>query len=240
MPETPVPPADPSAEDPDSRPPLSDDQLRALGGDFLITSPLLEPDPIQPLSFGPTGQPSREEFFANLKPILPNPQRDYADAFAYDRLKNGGIDPSFPPLPAPPPPSRRKRGAQPGNLNALKHGLYIDGRRLKNTTPLERAELFDLNELIENIKSFMQFTYDYGIRCRNMAEINETMRSLSLAAMSLTRLIGVHDEFMSTPLPHDMKVTKRTDVANLIEHLRKKLAPVADLTGVDLSEMDEQ
>lgn len=236
MPETPVPPLDPSAEDPYSRPPFTDAQLRALGADFLIGGPMLEPDPIEPLTFDAVDEPPTDEFLANLQPILPNPKRNYDEAFD---LKHAGSQVIDPPLSKPPQPSRRKRGGQPGNLNALKHGLYIDGYRLKNTTPLERAQLFDLNELIENIKSYMQFTYDYGIRSKNMGEINETMRSLSLAAMSLTRLISTHNQFISTPLPPDMKVTKRTDVISLVEHMRKKLSPIVDLSDLDTRDVQE-
>lgn len=34
---------------------------------------------------------------------------------------------------------KRLRGGQPGNLNALKHGLYVTGNLIYNNTPIERA-----------------------------------------------------------------------------------------------------
>ena len=96
--------------------------------------------------------------------------------------------------PSEVPTAKRKRGAQPGNLNALKHGLYLEGNRIRNTTPIERAQLFDICDIINYIKAYIEHTYHTGLATRDLAEINETMRSLSLAGMALTRLIAIHDE----------------------------------------------
>jgi hypothetical protein len=257
MPEIPFPPVTPTEGGPSDQPPYTADQLRAMGLGSLVTPEPLEPDPIQPLPTASFSGPAPDPYLETLSPILPNPRKEYADAFKLTRFRNQQAEsayaastPSQNPPPVQPegsspdagePPARpRRRGGQPGNLNALKHGLYIDGYRLKNTTPIERASLFDLNELIENIKSYMRYTYEYGIRTKNLAEINETMRSLSLAGMSLTRLITVHDESISTPLPGDMKVTRRTSVNHVIDHLRKKLESVMDLSDLDTRFLDDQ
>jgi hypothetical protein len=52
--------------------------------------------------------------------------------------------------PAEPPEQTKKglRGDQPGNLNALKHGLYVEGNTICNLTPIERANLCDFNDII--------------------------------------------------------------------------------------------
>jgi hypothetical protein len=78
-------------------------------------------------------------------------------------------------------PLKRRRGGQPGNLNALKHGLYIEGRSVRNTTPVERAQLFDLNDIIKHLKDYINATYEKGLQNRTIAEYNETLRTLAMA-----------------------------------------------------------
>lgn len=41
------------------------------------------------------------------------------------------------------------------------------------------------------------------------------------------------------PLPPDMKVTRRTDVISLVEHMRKKLEPIVDLSDLDTRDAPE-
>ena len=134
---------------------------------------------------------------------------------------------------------KRKRGGQPGNLNGLKHGLYIEGARIRNTTPLERAELFDIYNIINYIKDYIQHTYESGLLTKDLAEINETMRSLSLAGMSLTRLIAMHDQHVSTPIPSNIPVNEHTNILKIVEHYKKKLAPIVDLSDLDLRGLEQ-
>jgi hypothetical protein len=44
--------------------------------------------------------------------------------------------------------NKRKPGAPKGNTNALKHGLYVHHKRIRNTNPIEKAALYDLTEHI--------------------------------------------------------------------------------------------
>lgn len=174
----------------------------------------------------------RHEYAATLNLHKPDP--DIPSAYPPEHLQ--------PPVKAMPnlgdglsreaDQGRRRRGGQPGNLNALKHGLYIDGRSVRNTTPIERAQLFDINDIIENCKDYMRYTYEHGIRLNDMLEINETMRSLSLAAIGLTRLINTHAEYISTPYSSDFQVKKRSTIIDLVEHYKKKLSPYMDLSDV--------
>lgn len=144
------------------------------------------------------------------------------------------------PVPQSPEPVQRKRGAQPGNLNALKHGLYLEGARIRNTTPLERAELFDIYNIINYIKDFMEHTYQSGLLTKDLNEINETMRSLSLAGMSLTRLIAMHDQHISSPLPGNIQVDEKTSILKIVEHYKKKLAPIVDLSDIDTTYFEDK
>lgn len=129
---------------------------------------------------------------------------------------------------------KHKRGAQPGNLNAYKHGLYLEGKTIRNTTPFERAQLFDLNNIIIKYKEFMTITYEQGLKCRTVSEVNDTMRSLAIASMALVRLLNLHNQFQSTSLPGDMVLTRRSTVMNLVEHYKKKMASFMDLSDLDL------
>ncbi len=164
-----------------------------------------------------TANSLREEYAATLNLRKPDP--DIPSAYSSD-----------PPEVAT---SERKRGGQPGNLNALKHGLYLDGRRIKNATPVELAQLYDVTDLINRIKQYMAYTYDYGMRSRDLREINETMRALSLAAMSLTRLSEMHRNSVTTYVDNDIKINSRTDIPSLIAQYQKKLEPYLDLIKED-------
>ena len=99
---------------------------------------------------------------------------------------------------------QKKQGAQPGNTNALKHGLYIQHARVKNTTPIEKASLYDLSAHIGYLKDYMRHLYEVGITSKDLHEINETMRSLALAALGLGRLVHVHEQNSAIPIPDDM------------------------------------
>lgn len=129
----------------------------------------------------------------------------------------------------------RHRGGQPGNLNHLKHGLYIEGRSIRNTTPIERAQLSDLGEIITRTKDYINRLYEEGLKCKTIAEYNLTMHNISSAAMALTRLISIHNQFQNTCLPSDFLVTKKTTVLNLVEHYKNKISSVIDLSEFESS-----
>ena len=85
---------------------------------------------------------------------------------------------------------KRKRGGQPGNTNALKHGRYLAGYRLRNAAEA-KIDLPDIDELIERIKVSIQYNFEIGIHTDNLAESNQALRSISLAAIGLGRLINL-------------------------------------------------
>ncbi|KAF0109802.1 MAG: hypothetical protein FD147_2073 [Chloroflexi bacterium] len=146
----------------------------------------------------------------------PNPYGDLRGKSKIGRYMNSTI------VNVEPPSTKRKRGGQPGNINALKHGVYLDGFRLRNTNPIERAQLFDINECITSVKSYIKFTFEAGIQSKNMGEINDTMRSLSLAAMGLSRLINTHNEYITSPLPGDFKSRKNSGGLDVVNYYKKK------------------
>ena len=134
----------------------------------------------------------------------------------------------------------KRRGGQPGNLNGLKHGLYIEGRSVRNTTPIERAALFDLNQIITQTKDYISTLYLEGQKCKNIAEFNLTMHNISAAGATLTRLISIHNQFQNSSLPADFVVTKKTTLMNLVDHYKKRVSSIIDTSELDLPSSSEQ
>ncbi len=118
---------------------------------------------------------------------------------------------------------KRPRGGQPGNHNAQKHGLYLHGRAIYNTNPIERAQLFDLREIVKQFKEYMEVNYKKGLKAETLAEVNETMRSLSLAAMALTRLMNTHDEKDPSYVDSNFNLRQKKPEQQIIEFYQKKL-----------------
>jgi len=122
------------------------------------------------------------------------------------------VDPSIP---------KRKPGGQPGNLNAIRHGLYVQGNAIYNTNPIDRARLFDLNHTIEYLKDYIDTTYHNGKKLKDTIEINDTLRALSLASMALTRLIASHHDFAVSFLPSDLHSSRTTSLQKIQNYYQK-------------------
>lgn len=130
---------------------------------------------------------------------------------------------------------KRGRGAPKGNHNAVKHGLYISGRTIRNITPLERAQAMDFLEIINNFKDYMNATYQSGLKAKSIEEVNATMQTLSVAVMALNRLIHLHHEFDTSFVPEDFKITSKTTASQLEEYYQKKCATFMDLADLQPS-----
>jgi len=128
-----------------------------------------------------------------------------------------------PPPPSDPPVAKKKRGAPPGNLNALKHGLYVQGNAIYNTSPLERAQLFDLNTAVLQYKDYINLTYQNGVKQTEMDKINETMRNLSLAAIALTRLLNAYEHGRTSMLPFDRNARTSRSMQKIIEYFNNQI-----------------
>jgi len=131
------------------------------------------------------------------------------------------VDPSIP---------KRSPGAPKGNLNALKHGLYVNGCSVSNTTPFERAELSDLKKLIEYVKNYITKAYENGMTLKSTDEINHTLRDISLASIALTRLLSVHNENIYSGFSSSLKADDRKSTLKLIEFYQDKVATYQELT----------
>jgi hypothetical protein len=115
-------------------------------------------------------------------------------------------------------PSKRKRGAQPGNQNALKHGLYTQPHPLPGIEPasdsssplsyaglepplaeLDRSLANSLQAEIDLIRAAMRHVRDLG-EPHTFSEALDFLRALSLAATALSRLIRTQ-HYLASSLP---------------------------------------
>lgn len=134
-----------------------------------------------------------------------------------------------------PQPAEKKRGGQPGNLNALKHGLYLANNRIYNTNPIERSQLCDFSALIEHFKTYSERLYALGMKSNDLAEVNMTLRSLALAGMALTRLINTHNEFSDIRLSSEFYDEKKRTVTrySFIKGLLNNVSSFIDVDDIE-------
>ena len=85
----------------------------------------------------------------------------------------------------------RKRGGQPGNHNALKHGYYARHFRPSEIEDLEQLTP-GLQDEINMIRIFIRRVIAGTDPDATLAENLEVMRHLSFATLTLTRLVRTH------------------------------------------------
>ena len=80
----------------------------------------------------------------------------------------------------------RKRGEQPGNLNALKHGFYSKHFQKNELNDLE--EIGDLQEEIQMMRVVIRRVLEAASECKNVGELSNLLNTLGLAS---TRVAGL-------------------------------------------------
>lgn len=102
-------------------------------------------------------------------------------------------DSRFVPNSAPPEievlPSKKRRGGQAGNQNATKHGIY--SRQLPRQSSGDDADLSTvlLGDEIVAIRVFIRRLVAASADLTERGELVETLHELSLAMLTLTRLV---------------------------------------------------
>jgi hypothetical protein len=91
----------------------------------------------------------------------------------------------MPDLPAP----KRPRGAQPGNANAIKQGFYARQFRRAEIKDLQNLKTVELSDEISMLRVFMRRIVEKSNPDAPISEDIEILRVLSVAALSLSRLI---------------------------------------------------
>ncbi len=80
----------------------------------------------------------------------------------------------------------RKRGGQPGNLNALKHGFYSKHFQKSELKDLE--EIGDLQEEIQMMRVVTRRLLQAAKTCKDVGELSNLLNTLGLAS---TRVAGL-------------------------------------------------
>lgn len=90
--------------------------------------------------------------------------------------------------------SKGKRGGQPGNKNALRHGFYARNLGMSSPSQLNEPELRNLLGEAAMLKDYMYILYNNNLESHDSLVLAETLRALSMAGMALSRLLQVHNE----------------------------------------------
>jgi hypothetical protein len=97
--------------------------------------------------------------------------------------------------------SQRRRGGQPGNQNALKHGVYAASRPALPSSEGDPLSL-DLQNEIVLIRQSIQRILALG-EPQTFRQAVDFLRALTLAADALARLVRTHHYLFPPPGPAD-------------------------------------
>lgn len=100
-----------------------------------------------------------------------------------------------------PEETKKHKGGQPGNHNALRHGRYIAKENIHFVHATAEDQLDTLDQLIIAVKKTIEYTYRVGLKAETTQEINQTMNSLSMAAIGLCRMLHMRDRLTNTNPP---------------------------------------
>ncbi|HCS40410.1 MAG TPA: hypothetical protein DIW44_12610 [Anaerolineaceae bacterium] len=135
------------------------------------------------------------------------------------------------PSSASPQTEKRKPGAPKGNLNALKHGIYISGQSVRNITPMERAKLGDLHDLIDHVKTYIDKVYENGLTLKSTEEMNDTLKRITSASVALTRLLHTQDALMFSSVPYEFSGETRAKTIKLLSYYQKQQDLYREITN---------
>jgi hypothetical protein len=88
-----------------------------------------------------------------------------------------------------PPEKPRRRGAPPGNQNALKHGFYSARFNKSELKDYNSADFTGLAQEIALLRLYIRRVVDLGVTSNGLSLSIDLLRALSLAVTSLTRLL---------------------------------------------------
>jgi len=120
-----------------------------------------------------------------------------------------------------------RRGAPPGNLNALKHGFYARQFKKAELTGLEQCDFDGLNDEIAILRVYIRRLIQQGSDTTDLYQTAGILRILCLATASLTRLIKTQHFLVSgadDPLMRDLRqaldeVTQEIENGTFPSHL---------------------
>jgi hypothetical protein len=93
----------------------------------------------------------------------------------------------------------RRRGGQPGNLNALRHGFYTRRIHKRDLSGVEDTSIKGLAEEIALIRIFTRKLIECGTDTADLYEIAGILRTICLASGTITRIIKAQSFLVNDP-----------------------------------------
>lgn len=121
-------------------------------------------------------------------------------------------------------PIKRKKGGQPGNHNALKHGRYIAKENLPISHYTADEQVTVIDHLIHAIKRQMMCTYEQGNKAQTLEATLKTMNTLSMAAIGLCRLLHLYNRMTSPSLINEQFLNDQLFLDHLMASFGKNPA----------------
>ena len=90
--------------------------------------------------------------------------------------------------------SKRKRGAPPGNLNALKHGRYTREALSRKPEPVAREKFEKIDDHIRYIRDFMHHIFQVGMQSTDLDQSLRLLNTYTLASFALIRLLRLWEK----------------------------------------------
>ncbi len=117
----------------------------------------------------------------------------------------------------PTPSVKRHRGAQPGNINALKHGFYTRRFTPNDLAGVESTDYNSLMEEIAIIRLYARRLIELDNQSADITQVSDTLRILCLASITITRLVKTSQFLRSTG------DSSASDLHEALEHLTSVL-----------------
>jgi hypothetical protein len=89
-------------------------------------------------------------------------------------------------------PGKRKKGAQPGNNNAIKNGFYSRYFKKRDITDLQKHDFEGLKDEIELFRVQIRRISEMSSGINNLPDALDYLNCLSNAVDSLSRLVRTH------------------------------------------------
>lgn len=101
--------------------------------------------------------------------------------------------------------SSRKKGGQPGNLNAYKHGFYSDRFHDVENIALEAYLSTGLDSEVAMLRVFTRRVFELADGIQDLKEARESLGALGLAATRLAALLRILALFDTSPADQELK-----------------------------------
>lgn len=109
--------------------------------------------------------------------------------------------------------SARRRGAPIGNTNALKHGFYARKFKPTDLSGIEDFQFSGLDEEITMLRIYIRRVIEMGADVQDLPRVMALLHVISLATISLTRLIRTQHLVFSSQDPFPPWLSEALDQA---------------------------